>query len=76
MVTPDASNYNASPEYIRKLVEAAQQRHSLSQRKVADLIGVGRTTLMDWMAGKSRWPYHAQYALEALSRSEIKNEVA
>jgi len=65
---PDASLYNSSPDYVRGLVEAAKERQGLSQRAVADTIGVGWTSLKDWMAGKAKIPYACQFSLERLAQ--------
>lgn len=65
---PDASLYNSSPNYVRGLVEAAKDRHGLSQRAVADTIGAGWTSLKDWMAGKAKIPYACQFSLERLAQ--------
>lgn len=68
-MTPDATHYNDSPEYIAGLVAKAQEAHGLSQRAVAQQIGVSFTSLRDWQKGRSRWRYPDQYALERLAEA-------
>ncbi len=59
---PDASRHRpADAAYIAALVIAS----GLSQAAAAARIGVGRRTLVDWLAGKP-YPYAAQFALERL----------
>lgn len=64
---PDAERYNSDPDYIRSLVEQIKERRGLSQRKTAETIGAGWTSLKDWMAGKAKIPYACQHALEELA---------
>src|SRR5690554_3235364 len=71
---PDASNYNASPEYISGLVEKIQQRHGMTQRAIARQIGVSFTSLRDWQHGRSKWRYPDQLALELLAESQTEIE--
>ena len=65
---PDASQHDPSPDYLRALVDQS----GLSQRAVADLLGVDPRTMRYYLAhedGKRRAaaPYCVQYALEQLS---------
>lgn len=64
---PDAANYSADPEYIRGLVEQIKKRQGLSQRAIAKQIGVGFSSLKDWLSGKAKWQYPHQFALECLA---------
>ena len=63
MRPPDIAQRNSSPEYLRALLVRA----GLSQRAAARALGVGERTMRDWVLGKSRMPYPAQYVLEALA---------
>ena len=65
---PDASLHDPSPEYLRDLVE----RSGLSQRAVADRLGVDPRTMRYYLARvdskrRAYAPYCVQYALERLS---------
>jgi len=65
---PDATRHRPDPEYITSLVELAKQRNGLtSQDAVAKRMGVGRSTLKDWMSGVAQVGYPAQYTLERLA---------
>jgi len=64
---PDASRINADPEYVRGLVAQIKARHGLSQRATAKRLGIGVTSLKDWMSGKAKWRYPDQFALECLA---------
>lgn len=64
---PDAKRYNSDPNYIRGLVERIGKTRGMSQRGIAAEIGVGFTSLKDWMSGHAKWPYSAQFALERLA---------
>lgn len=64
---PDATKYNKSPEYIRGLVEQIKENQGMSQRAIAKRLGIGFTSLKDWMAGKAGWRYPDQFALECLA---------
>ena len=68
-MTPDASHYNDSPEYIRGLVEQIKERHGMSQRAIAQRLGIGFTSLKDWMSGKAKHRYPDQFALEQLAEA-------
>lgn len=63
---PDAAQYRyeSDPEYLRRQYEAS----GLSQRECARRLGVTHSTFKAWLAGTTRWPYTAQYALEQLAR--------
>lgn len=56
--------------YIGQLVQVCCQRHARTVPEVAALIGVGTTTMRDWMNGKARAPYTAQFTLEALASAK------
>lgn len=65
---PDSKNHRPEPEYIAQLVELAKQQNGLtSQEEVANRIGVARTTLKQWLSGRSECSYPAQYTLERLA---------
>jgi len=67
VMLPDASRYNPSPDYIRTLVEQIKVRHGLSQRATAQRLGIGFSSLKDWMTGKAKHRYPDQFALECLA---------
>ena len=67
-MTPNAELYNASPDYIRALVEKAAARHGISQRKLSKLLGIPWGTLENWKSGRSRHSYADQYLLEMAGR--------
>ncbi len=58
----DPKALQTDPAYIRSLVEQS----GMSQKQAAASIGVGQRTLVDWLGGKIKWSYPAQYALECL----------
>ena len=64
-MTPDSSLYNPDPQYLRDLLDRA----GLSQRKAAEIIGVGERTFRNYLDGRkeSQAPYTVQFALEALA---------
>lgn len=65
---PDAKRHRPDPKYIAELVELAKQRNGMTnQEAVAERIGVARTTLKQWLSGRSECSYPAQYALERLA---------
>lgn len=70
---PDASLHNPDPAYLRGLIAAT----GLSQRAVADRIGIGHRLLKYYLTTpgqKSEYrvaPYPVQYALERLAGSTI-----
>lgn len=64
---PDSTKHNPNPQYIRALIE----RSGLSQRKVADTIGIGDRTLRAFLQapgspGYRVIPYTVQFAIERL----------
>lgn len=68
-MTPDASNHDPRPEYIRALLS----RTGLTQREAARRIGVSERMMRYYVASSDAdhrdAPYTVQYALERLSRS-------
>ncbi len=66
---PDSTQYNDSPEYIAGLVARAQEASGLTQRGVARQIGVGYTSLKDWMSGMAKISFPGLYALEKLANA-------
>ena len=58
----DPTKLQVNPEYIRGLIEQSAR----TQRGAAIAIGVAPRTLADWLNGKAKWSYPAQYALECL----------
>lgn len=65
---PNAKKYKPDPAYITTLVEQCKANSGLSsQAAVAERIGVGRSTLKDWMSGVASPGYPGQYILEALA---------
>lgn len=64
---PDAAQRSTDPEYLRRLVDAT----GFSLRPLADRLGIDYSTLKRWLTTgprPSKWPYSAQYALEALEK--------
>lgn len=65
---PNAREHNTDPKYVAELVRHCRTLHGFtSQPEVAKRIGVGVSTLKDWISGKSTIIYSAQYALEELA---------
>lgn len=66
-MTPDASNHNPSPEYLRALLDRA----GVSQREAARRIGISERMMRYYLAPESAdyrpAPYAVQFALESLS---------
>lgn len=69
---PDARNKRDDPAYLREVVAQIKARHGLSQRATAARLGIGQTTLKDWLAGRAGWRYPDQYALERLAQEGEK----
>lgn len=66
----DASKLSNDPDHIRKLIDAT----GMTQKEAAAAIGVGHRTLVDWLGGKIKWSYPAQYALECLVKYGVKTK--
>lgn len=66
----DQKSLKTDPAYIRGLVEQS----GMSQKQAAASIGVGHRTLVDWLGGKIKWSYPAQYALECLVKYGVKTK--
>ncbi len=68
-MSPDATQHNPDPLYLRELLHKA----GLSQEQAADRIGIGRRTMRQYLAAResakrySAAPYPVQFALEALA---------
>jgi hypothetical protein len=67
-MTPDATQHNPAPAYLRGLLASA----GLSQREAARQIGVSERVMRyylaaEWSEGYRPAPYPVQYALEALA---------
>lgn len=60
---PDASTHRPDPDHLRRLIRRAE----MTQREVADRIGVPRRTLQSYLSGEQRAPYPVQYCLERLA---------
>lgn len=65
----DATHYKDAM-YIGQLVQVCCERHAKTVPELAAVIGVGTTTLRDWINGKARAPYTAQFTLEALTQAK------
>lgn len=68
-MTPDASNHNPDPRYLRGLLEQA----GISQRKAAELLGITDRAMRYYLSdeGSATFrpaPYPVQFALECLAR--------
>lgn len=61
--TPPFIGYG-EPDALRAAIEAVKAVHGVSQRGQADAIGVGWTTMRNWLNGTASWPKSAQVALE------------
>lgn len=62
MMKPDAKLHNQDPEYFTQLVEST----GLPVTRLAGVIGHDERTLRRWMKGERKFPYSAQFILEAL----------
>ena len=65
---PDASEHNGDPLYLRDLIA----RSGLSQRQVAERLGIRRTELQAYLFSEDdprhrTVPYPVQFALECLA---------
>ena len=73
MTTPDVTQYNDDPAYLRCLVEAS----GLFQRQAARAIGHNERTMRYWLAGRHQFPYSVQHTLaELIVRSAVKHAQA
>lgn len=63
----DSSNYDPRPDYLRDLISRA----SLTQRKVACILGVDERTLRNYLNDNhpSKAPYSVQFCLEYLVKN-------
>ena len=59
---PDARMHNQDPEYFAQLVEST----GLTIEKLAKQIGHDERTVRRWMKGERKFPYSAQYIVEAI----------
>ena len=59
---PDASQYDPSPQYMAELIEST----GLTQKAVGKVLGVNERAIRYWLTGERKFPYSAQFALEAL----------
>lgn len=80
MATPDASQYNPAPAYIRALLERA----GISQTDAAARLGITHRTMRRYVADRhcgsySPAPYTVQFALECLADlvdcSSLRDEI-
>lgn len=62
--SPAETRHTDDVAILRDYVERIKNRHGHSQRDQAAALGVGWTTMRDWLNGKARWPKSAQVALE------------
>jgi DNA-binding transcriptional regulator YiaG len=46
----------------------------MTQKEAAAALGVGHRTIGDWLGGKIKWSYPAQYALECLVKYGVKTK--
>lgn len=65
MKAPNASEYDASPEYLRELLARA----GLSQERAANQLGIAARTMRSYLDDKDARtaPYSLQYCLEVLA---------
>ena len=71
---PDSSRYNPDSDYLRLLLQRANQ----SQRGAAKLIGIPERTMRDFLNKKktnSVAPYAVQFALECLAMAAAEEEL-
>jgi len=59
---PNASDYNPDPQYISDLIGST----GLTQKALADLLGVDVRTIRRWKSGEVTVSYTDQFALEVL----------
>ena len=65
---PDAKRYRPEPAYLRKLYEVSR----LTQLECAVRLGVEERTFMYWLSGERRFPYSAQFCMEALAKRKAR----
>ncbi len=56
-----------TPEELR----AFRKKHGLSQRDLAELLGVSAGTVADWETGRNRIPRYLHFVLNCLEKEEI-----
>ena len=59
---PNAREYNPSAKYFGELFESS----GMTQKKIAEILGVDERTVRRWLAGHRKFPYTVQFALECL----------
>ena len=64
-MSPDISNHNPDPEYIRLLLS----RIGISQAKAAKQLGIDPRTMRRYVLGELDCPYPVQFCLEAMLRA-------
>lgn len=71
-MTPDATQHDPRPEYLRALVERA----GITQRETARRIGISDRLLRHYLHGSREAPYPVQYAMERLAASSEFSDTA
>jgi DNA-binding transcriptional regulator YiaG len=66
----DPSKLSSDPAHIRQLIAST----GMTQKEAAASLGVGHRTIGDWLGGKIKWSYPAQYALECLVKYGVKTK--
>lgn len=59
---PDASTHNTDPKYQRDLILSA----NMTQDQLAAAVGVTDKTIRNWISGRQKWPYAAQFCVECI----------
>lgn len=59
---PNPKDYDPRPEYFGELVEST----GLTQKKIAEILGVDERTIRRWLSGERRFSYTVQFTLECL----------
>ena len=52
-------------------LKAFRRKHGLSQRDLAELLGVGSGTVADWETGRNRIPKYLHFILSCLEKEKI-----
>lgn len=66
----DPSKLSSDPAHIRQLIAST----GMTQKEAAAALGVGHRTIGDWLGGKIKWSYPAQYALECLAKYGVSKK--
>lgn len=73
--TPERAHHSDDIAVLRGYVDTIKARHGVSQRDQAAALGIGWTTMRDWLNGNAKWPKSAQMVLEKWASSPTEDDV-